>query len=399
MGIDAKTILFITLAIALIAGLSLLVESRATRERAQWIWGLGFLTIAAGCGLTPLRNGISFQLGVWVADGLLIAAHILFLMGSARFLRRSMPWRAWLALAAWLPLAAWPADDSQTLAFAVVNAALVAVLALATARMLWRHTDKSDWTSRRLAAIFGLHGLFYLVKAVLVWVPGGFVDIVSLKGIVIQLSLVEGIPVATLLLLVMAASARRRREAHLLSLADSDPLTGLLNRRAFDARAEAMLRGNGAAAMPGALMLCDLDHFKRVNDTCGHAAGDEILLTFASLLRVTLPAGSLVGRYGGDEFVALLPQMDPDSLSRIGATLCARFRTGHRPAGDRVIATTVTIGSAMVRPGATLAALLGEADAAAYEAKRRGRDQMFIRDADMAPQEEAPVRERRCAHA
>lgn len=399
MGIDAKTMILISLAIALIAGVSLMVESRATRERAQWLWGLGFLAITAGCGLTPLRNGISFQMGVWLADGLLITAHVLFLMGSAHYVRRPMPRLAWVVPLSWLPLAAWPADESQTLVFAVVNAALVAALALPTAVILWRHQAPDDWASRRLAVIFGLHGLFYSVKAVLVWVPGGFVDIVALKGVVIQLSLVEGIPVETLLLLVMAGSARRRREAHLVALADSDPLTGLLNRRAFDARAEELLCGDTTDPLPRALMVCDLDHFKRVNDTHGHAAGDELLMAFAALLRATLPQGALIARYGGDEFVALLAPIDPDSLSRIGATLCARFRTGHRPAGGRVVATTATIGSVLVRPGADLTTLLSEADAAAYEAKRRGRDQMFIRDATLATGSGAPARERRRAHA
>src|ERR1700754_580580 len=242
MGTDAKTLMLMSLAIALIAGLALLAEGRATRERAQSIWGLGFLAIVLGCAMTPLRNGISFQLGVWFADGLLVAAHILFLLGSMRFVGRPSPLGVWVILGLWLPLVAWPADASRTTVFALVNAGLVAGLALASAATLLRYRPPGDWASGRLAAVFGIHGLFYTVKAALVWVPGGFVDLVALKGVMIQLSLVEGIPVETLLLLVMVASARRRREVRLVSLAESDPLTGLLNRRAFDEHARTMLR-------------------------------------------------------------------------------------------------------------------------------------------------------------
>jgi len=377
MGTDAKTLMLMSLAIALIAGIALLGEGRATRERAQSIWGLGFLTIVLGCAMTPLRNGISFELGVWFADGLLVVAHILFLLGSVRFVGRPSPLGVWAVLGLWLPLVAWPADASRTTAFALVNAGLVAGLSLGSAGMLLRYRPPGDWASGRLAAVFGIHGLFYTVKAALVWVPGGFVDIVALKGVVIQLSLVEGILIETLLLLVMTASARRRREVRLASLAESDPLTGLLNRRAFDEHARMMLHHGEPDRLSSALLLCDLDHFKAVNDTYGHAAGDRILIAFADLLRTSLPPEALIARYGGDEFVALLPDIDDQALSRVGAIL----RNGAQAAGHRTIAravsTTVTIGTARAAPGTDLAALLNQADAAAYEAKRRGRDQIF----------------------
>ena len=247
--------------------------------------------------------------------------------------------------------------------------------------------------------IFAVHGSFYAAKAALAWVPGAFVDIVSLKGLMIQLSLVEGIPVETLLLLVMVASARRRREAQLVSLAEHDPLTGLLNRRAFDARARTELRNGVAGSSRGAIMLCDLDHFKAVNDTCGHAIGDRVLIAFANLLRANLPDNAIIARYGGDEFVALVPDVDAEMLSDIGATICRRFRAARTAAGPHAPSTTVTIGTARIAPGADLAASLSDADAAAYEAKRRGRDQVFACDADRSVRPDVVVRDRRWASA
>jgi diguanylate cyclase (GGDEF)-like protein len=380
MGIDAKTLMFISLAIALIAGMALLAEGRATHERAQLIWGWGFLAVALGCAFTPLREGISFAIGVWGADGLLIVAHLFFLIGSARFVQKPMPLKAWAVLLFWLPLAVWPADAHRTFAFAVVNAALVGGLSLAAARTLLRYKTPTDWGAARLAPIFIAHGLFYSIKAGLAWVPGGFVDLVALKGLMIQLSLVEGIPAETLFLLVMVAAARRRQEAQLVFLAESDPLTGLLNRRAFDARTRVFLHECSVDPLVGGLMLCDLDHFKTVNDTCGHGFGDQILVSFASLLRASLPANAIVARYGGDEFVALLPHVDGETLSQLGATICGRFRASCTGIGPKALSVTVTIGTAKIVPGKQLEALLDDADAAAYEAKRRGRDQAITFD-------------------
>lgn len=169
-----------------------------------------------------------------------------------------------------------------------------------------------------------------------------------------------------------AAQLRQRR----LSLeATRDPLTGLLNRQALLQEAEAALREARAADGAISLLLCDLDHFKSVNDRHGHAAGDAILRDVAMALRQSTRDSDLVCRWGGEEMLVLLRNCDrADALGRAEA-----IRLGvaemHRSRPGPVGKVTVSIGGAgFPQHGQGLEALVEVADAALYRAKRDGRD-------------------------
>jgi diguanylate cyclase (GGDEF)-like protein len=160
-------------------------------------------------------------------------------------------------------------------------------------------------------------------------------------------------------------------------LANHDELTGLLNRRAFLSRGGAWLaeRAEGRTVVA----LADLDHFKRVNDQLGHAAGDAALRHVAMRLRETAPEGSLLARLGGEEFVLLC---DWAGLSETQAAM-ERVRDGIAaspcPVADGVdVAVTVSIGIAIATPGDSMDALLRRADAAMYAAKHGGRNQTRV---------------------
>jgi diguanylate cyclase (GGDEF)-like protein len=123
------------------------------------------------------------------------------------------------------------------------------------------------------------------------------------------------------------------------------------------------------------VLIFDLDHFKCINDGFGHAIGDETLRLFAAVAARTLRASDLVARFGGEEFVAMLPGTIDD------ATVAAeRVRTAFRKAGkvvaDRPVEATVSVGAASARGAADIGALLAAADAALYQAKMNGRDRV-----------------------
>jgi diguanylate cyclase (GGDEF)-like protein len=170
--------------------------------------------------------------------------------------------------------------------------------------------------------------------------------------------------------LVESDRAHRRRST-------LDPLTGLFNRNALEQKL-GELDGQPTSEEEGlshALLLCDLDHFKRVNDQLGHAAGDAVLQDVAYTMRATLRAGDSIYRVGGEEILVVLPGADEAAAVEIAERLCEAVRE-RRPVG---VAVSVSIGVAVSRPGAVDSdQLVASADEALYAAKTEGRDCVVV---------------------
>jgi diguanylate cyclase (GGDEF)-like protein len=158
----------------------------------------------------------------------------------------------------------------------------------------------------------------------------------------------------------------------------SDPLTGVPNRRAFEAEANRILLRAARDRSTTALILLDLDHFKSINDTWGHAVGDRALQSFAATVAAQLRGGDVLGRLGGEEFAVALAGNRMDQA----AVLAERIRraVSGKPilAAETSINLTVSIGVAAVRGAATLDSLLAHADAALYRAKATGRNRVEL---------------------
>jgi diguanylate cyclase (GGDEF)-like protein len=159
-----------------------------------------------------------------------------------------------------------------------------------------------------------------------------------------------------------------------------DPLTGLFNRNALEQRLAEL---NGQPCDPGqgtshAFLLCDLDHFKQVNDRFGHAAGDAVLQDVAYTMRATLRAGDSIYRVGGEEILVILPGAGHDDACEIAERLRVGVRE-RRPVG---VPVSLSIGVAVAEPETVdTDDLLARADASLYAAKASGRDRIFV-DAD-----------------
>ena len=180
---------------------------------------------------------------------------------------------------------------------------------------------------------------------------------------------------------VVDLSERRRYEQRLAHLADHDVLTGLPNRRRFDAALAEHLDLCARSGPRGALLLLDLDHFKEVNDTRGHDAGDELIVSTAGVLRGSLRETDLVARLGGDEFAILLPTADREGAERVADVVVERVRANSRTlegVNRRVTASigVVTFAGAHERAEDVLAL----ADMLMYDAKDAGRDRFTVLD-------------------
>ncbi|HVY44416.1 MAG TPA: GGDEF domain-containing protein, partial [Minicystis sp.] len=153
--------------------------------------------------------------------------------------------------------------------------------------------------------------------------------------------------------------------ARVAALARTDPLTGLANRRELDARFAAMAEAARGVGATLSLLVVDLDHFKATNDTMGHEAGDALLRTVATLLGRCVRAGDVLARYGGDEFVLILPGVDRAAL----ATVARRIGREARSAS-----ISLSLGGASFPADAKAPEqLFAVADAALYASKRAGR--------------------------
>ena len=171
----------------------------------------------------------------------------------------------------------------------------------------------------------------------------------------------------------------RRHAAWLRRLASEDPLTGLPNRRAFEAALEAALGGGGRRRdRPVAVLFIDLDGFKAINDTAGHDAGDLVLQEFARRLRERLRSEELVARIGGDEFAILVKDTVLPEVRIIGPVVCEQAQAVGEALG---YALDASVGAALGSPGATSPAeLLERADQAMYVAKRDGGGRLEVAD-------------------
>jgi diguanylate cyclase (GGDEF)-like protein len=158
-----------------------------------------------------------------------------------------------------------------------------------------------------------------------------------------------------------------------------DPLTGVANRRAFFEQGERLLRRVLHGRRPAAVLVFDLDRFKVVNDSFGHPAGDQVLVTFCEIATAALRPGDLFARIGGEEFACLLPNAGRHGAVQVAERVRERLSVTPVTAGETSITATVSIGAAVSEGWSQdLAQLVTAADEALYTAKRNGRDRVEI---------------------
>lgn len=209
--------------------------------------------------------------------------------------------------------------------------------------------------------------------------PRGQVD-QWFQGRVLPLAGVDH-PEPCVLWVAINITERKRMEQDLRRLASTDELTGAANRRTVMGQADHEIERCQRYGHPLALVVIDVDHFKAINDSRGHATGDEVLRRVASTCRAQLRQSDAFGRTGGEEFLAVLPEIGRDGAAAIGERLVASLHQLNLGPDLADLTVRASVGGAQLRAGDHLDRLLGRADRAMYAAKAAGRDRLVFDDA------------------
>ncbi|MBF7728951.1 GGDEF domain-containing protein [Pseudomonas sp. N040] len=335
-------------------------------------WSLAYLQIALWSALT-----VSFPewVQLWVPAICLalsmVIAHLLIYEGLRRFLllRRDYRLSITLLLASFAGMLLASALESSALRFLSASTTILLsyLLVLRAIRRSNQHLVASG-VFTLLALIMTLAFLLRLAS-----ILGGERDIsvyaLSEMQQFVTLVFALLVPMAGMSLVLMV---NERVQQRLNEQATRDALTGIFNRRAFLAAAEVELERSRRYGTSLGLVQIDLDHFKRVNDTYGHQAGDRVLVDFAARVSALLRATDVFGRMGGEEFILLLPQTGLDESLQVAE----RIRSSLAEAQIQP-AYTASFGVATAAGGApAIEILIGNADAALYRAKSNGRNRV-----------------------
>ncbi|MFP4155236.1 MAG: diguanylate cyclase [Halothiobacillaceae bacterium] len=202
----------------------------------------------------------------------------------------------------------------------------------------------------------------------------------ELAPLIISFVLLLGVLAALYLLLWRQMHEHERFERTLRRLAVSDPLTGVYNQRHFRSVAEVERERARRHHHPLSLLFMDIDHFKQINDSHGHAAGDQVLKAFVLHCQRRLRSADTLARLGGEEFAVILPETDLAGAARAAEQLREELAAEPIPCDGQLLPVTVSIGVAAMLPDETVDGWVGRADQAMYEAKRQGRNRVEVSD-------------------
>jgi diguanylate cyclase (GGDEF)-like protein len=379
VALDVGTL--VVAAVVVVAVLSALLALTWIQNRAVGalkIWALSFALCAAAGALWAAPGSLPEFLTLDIANAMRLLAFGLGWRAARQFAGRSGNWTLALAPAVlWLAASQLPSFDADGRLRVVVSSLLIGAYAVATAMELWRGSRSGLRMARPAAVILGIHGAFFLGRAGANLITSSpYLSLTGEIGSIHPIVIFEALVVALALAFLLVSAAREQLEVQHREASRVDPLTGVANRRGFDAAVERILSEANRDGSFTALLLFDLDYFKAVNDTWGHQFGDHVLQAVAKAIERELSGDAVMARLGGEEFAVALP----GSTTERAAVLAERIRRAvagldiHH--GETSVALTVSIGVAALRAAASLDALFSRADAALYRAKTAGRDRV-----------------------
>ena len=378
MSVDIPTMMIAGAFTTGLAGLLIAFAWVSDRSALALPWmSTGYLLSATGI-LTLLSLGPSDRSVGGILGGIFLILGPAFAWTAFRVFNSRAPLPAVIvgAVALTLVMTAFPPFDADARLVFSLNLGVIAAFLFVAAIELERQPRIQLRARMPLFAFVLIHATVFTVGAI--ESASHLIPMSAVVPFTLWFGLIhfEQIIFAVASAIFMVAMIREASEHRHEIAARVDTLTGLTSRGAFLEQADKQLLRCLTDDAPFSLVMFDLDRFKDINDTYGHAAGDEVLHLFGKVARERLRPGDLIGRLGGEEFAAAMPGVSPGAAYVVAERIRFAFADAGLSFSGRHIAATVSAGVATAHPRSSLEQLIKAADAALYRAKARGRNRV-----------------------
>ena len=392
MSFEVNTLFLLTIDVEVILGLLLLlVWLQNTRVQAVAWWASAHLLRAISVLLYGLYGSVPDLISIDLPNVLLFSSFGVTWNGARVFNgREPLPGSLIAGAGLWLLAAQWSGFGSGPELQGQLSALIIATYTWLTAHEFWRARNEPLVSRWPAIALFSAYGAIFLLRTPINALVHDRASETMLGSAWLSVLSLESFLMTIATAFILLAMSKERTELRHKTAAMTDPLTGLLNRRAFLADAEVLLQQQVARDRPIAVLLIDLDHFKSINDRFGHAVGDKVLQVFARTMRAGLRQTDLCGRLGGEEFTVVLSDASMDNAYLVADRLRRSFAANAAVIDNEAVHATASIGvSVIVDPRQDLAKLITLADQALYLAKARGRNRVEVASIEVAEEREA----------
>jgi diguanylate cyclase (GGDEF)-like protein len=379
MSLDSSTLAIAGGLVAFCSGVFLLIYWwHDPKAWAAFWWALA----NCGLGVGVLLLGFSSVLPVYagnVAAPAIIDLSVICVVVAARIFNRRPVKLYWVVASTtvWAAMMALTGIYVREQFAAALGTGVSACLLMVAALEFWLGRSEELPGRKPMIAVVTSHATAVFLVAVKFAASAKYTPLPAINwlGAVHFVALAYAIGTTTFLIMMLKG---RHEEAYRIA-ALTDPLTGLSNRRGFVDRAQRAFDRGGRDTNPVGLIVFDLDRFKRINDTFGHAVGDRVLQAFADALLATLRPTNIVARIGGEEFAAVVPGVGDEVAVAIATRVCDAFQKAAQFVGGQKVEATVSAGVATTGDGPDdVAEMLARADVALYRAKNAGRNRVIL---------------------
>lgn len=381
MQIDTSTLItYSTVLMVVTGGLFVLFWWRETRTRAALWFGLPFLMGAVGAAcLIDTHAGPSspnLKIGAWFV---LMAYGFGWQAVRVFYGRKPLPVYVIGSTLLWLVLAMTVIDEWRLFVLsAVIRGVLVTAFNGLSAFEFWRNRDEQLPSQKILFWIFAVYCAFDTVRTFLVSIIPLPLGALPAETWAIVMFNLMAMTLALSVTVFMIALSRERVSKANYQLALRDAMTGVYNRRAYFDHMDRLGQMQDGAQTGHALLVFDIDQFKSINDRFGHETGDMIIIRAAEAAQSVLRKNDKLYRFGGDEFVCVLPDTSFDEAFAAAERIRRTFRQLARDTGQQALDATISAGIAISRHAETPDHTFARADKALYAAKQTGRNRIIM---------------------